>query len=151
MRPRVPQFPEESLMKVIHLWPSALAVALAVAPAATAGDLFTLGGGVGSMTARFGVTDVPTQTLQGRPVDAAGDDTVPVLFGRLRPYWRGYSHGAYGYAPRPLLYRPFIAARPFGFYRPFAFYRSAYVYAYSYPVTAGVEVTVAPALPPVTV
>src|SRR5207249_2910867 len=139
--PRVPQFPEESLMKAMRLWPSALAVALAVAPAATAGDLFTRGGGVGSRTGPPDVTDAPTQTLQGRPADAAGDDTVPVLFGRFRPYCRGYSHGASGYAPRPLLYRPFIAARPFGFYRPFAFYRSAYVYAYSYPVTAGVAVT----------
>ena len=54
-----------------------------------------------------------------------------VLFGRFRPYWRGYYHGASGYAPRPYAYsRPYYAGRfSFGYYRPFVYYRPAFAFS----------------------
>jgi hypothetical protein len=71
-------------------------------------------------------------------------DTVEVLHGRWRPYWRGYYHGSFGYAPRPnLWYGPFVfppyyAARPV--------YSPAVVY-YSMPCPCPSQVVLTSASP----
>src|SRR5947199_7234261 len=119
-RPRVSQSPEEMQMTAIRSWRLALALALAAAPAAWAGELYQLVGGVGSTTSHFAPAAAPVQTLKATPADTSEDTTLDVFYGRFGPYWRGYYHSSLGLAPRPLLYRPLAYPRYyFGFRRPF--------------------------------